>query len=40
MSIRPKPEQCAEWAKQAGLSIILQPEILEPYHYGLIIQKQ
>jgi ubiquinone/menaquinone biosynthesis C-methylase UbiE len=38
-SIRPRPEQCVEWAKQAGFNILLQPEILEPYHYGLIIQK-
>lgn len=39
MSIRPKPEQCIEWAEQAGFKIHKSPEILEPYHYGLIIEK-
>lgn len=39
MSIRPKPEQCIEWAEQAGFKISKMPEILEPYHYGLILQK-
>jgi len=39
MSIRPKPEQCVEWAKQAGFDIYKSPEILVPYHYGLIIKK-
>jgi ubiquinone/menaquinone biosynthesis C-methylase UbiE len=39
ISIRPRPEQCVEWAKQAGFSIYKLPEILEPYHYGLIIEK-
>ena len=40
MSIRPKPEQCVDWAKQTGFEVIQSPEILEPYHYGLIIEKQ
>ena len=40
MSIRPKPEQCVDWAEQAGFNIYKSPEILEPYHYGLIIEKQ
>lgn len=39
MPIRPKPEQCVEWAKDAGFRICKTPEILEPYHYGLIIEK-
>ncbi len=39
MSIRPKPEQCMKWAVEAGFSISKQPEILEPFHYGLVIQK-
>lgn len=38
MSIRPKSEQCIEWAKQAGFRIF-QSLILEPYHYGIIIKK-
>ena len=40
MSIRPKPEECIEWAEQAGFRILKSPDILEPYHYGLIIEKQ
>ena len=39
MSIRPKPEQCAEWAVQTGFKIYQHPVILEPFHYGLIIEK-
>lgn len=39
MSIRPKPEQCIEWAKHAGFKVFKSHEILEPFHYGLIIEK-
>jgi SAM-dependent methyltransferase len=39
MSIRPKPGQCINWAEQAGFRIYKTPEILEPWHYGLILQK-
>lgn len=39
ISIRPKPEHCVECAKQARFEIYKSPEILEPYHYGLIIEK-
>ncbi len=39
VSTRPKPNQCFEWAKEAGFKILQQPQILEPYHFGLIIQK-
>jgi ubiquinone/menaquinone biosynthesis C-methylase UbiE len=39
LSIRPKPEQCIEWAKKSGFKIYQSAEILEPYHYGLIIVK-
>jgi ubiquinone/menaquinone biosynthesis C-methylase UbiE len=39
VSIRPKPDQCIEWAKEAGFKILLQPQLLEPFHFGLIIQK-
>jgi ubiquinone/menaquinone biosynthesis C-methylase UbiE len=39
MDIRPKPQQCVEWAANAGF-VILQPSIdLPPYHYGIIAQK-
>ena len=39
LSIRPTPEQCIEWAIQSGFMIAKEPEILEPFHFGLIIQK-
>jgi hypothetical protein len=39
MSIRPKPEQCIAWAEKAGFTIFQYPEILVPYHYGLILEK-
>jgi ubiquinone/menaquinone biosynthesis C-methylase UbiE len=39
ISIRPTPENCIEWAYQTGFKIIKAPEILEPYHYGLIMEK-
>ena len=38
LEIRPKPEQIAVWAKEAGF--ILRSELdLPPYHYGLIFTK-
>ncbi len=39
MNIRPRPEQCQAWIKQAGFELI-QPHInLPPYHYGIVGQK-
>ena len=39
MSLRPRPEQCFNWLKQAGLDP--QPIIdLPPYHYGIVTIKQ
>lgn len=37
--IRPKPTNCKNWALASGFAI-LKDLILEPYHYGIIIQKQ
>lgn len=39
MSIRPSPEKCIEMARKVGFELYREPEILEPYHYGLIIAK-
>lgn len=39
VSIRPKSNQCLEWAREAGFTILQQPQILEPYHFGVIFQK-
>ncbi len=38
MKIRPKPEQCIEWATDVGFS---RPRIydLKPYHYGIVMVK-
>jgi hypothetical protein len=39
MSIRPTPEQCILWAEETGFTVGKAPEILPPYHYGLILEK-
>ncbi len=38
MDIRPRPEQCRDWAEQAGFRV-LKPGIIDlpPYHYGLTL---
>lgn len=38
MSIRPRPEQCQDWAAQAGFSL-RPPGIVDlpPYHYGMAL---
>ena len=38
IAIRPKPEQCINWATQAGFNQLAQTD-LKPYHYGLLFQK-
>ena len=38
MEIRPKPEQCIEWAESAGFEL-QQKYDLKPYHYGLVMRK-
>lgn len=39
MDTRPKPEQCAAWAADAGF-VIVQPLVeLPPYHYGIVTKK-
>jgi len=39
MSIRPEPEDCINWARNAGFD---DPERydLRPYHYGIVMKKQ
>lgn len=40
MAIRPRPDECQAWIKQAGFELI-EPHInLPPYHYGIVGQKQ
>ncbi len=38
MNIRPKPEQCIQWAEKAGF-IKLEQHDLKPYHYGIVLTK-
>ena len=40
MNIRPRPEQCRDWAVASGFEV-LPPGILDlpPYHYGLALRK-
>jgi SAM-dependent methyltransferase len=40
MAIRPKPEQCREWAESAGFSLLI-PDLIDlpPYHYGIVLAK-
>lgn len=39
MDIRPKPEDCIKWAKQAGFIDPKQYD-LKPYHYGIVLKKE
>jgi SAM-dependent methyltransferase len=39
LSIRPRPEQCIEWAADAGFELRGAPIALPPYHYGLEARK-
>lgn len=40
IEIRPRPEQCRQWAEQAGFRL-LPPGIVDlpPYHYGMVLQQ-
>lgn len=40
MEIRPRPEQCIEWGKEAGFRFNERNRYdLPPYHYGLLFRK-
>ena len=39
MDIRPKPEQCIQWAESVGFREPIQYD-LKPYHYGIVIKKE
>ncbi|MCK9426604.1 MAG: class I SAM-dependent methyltransferase [Ignavibacteriaceae bacterium] len=36
MNIRPKPEQCIQWAESAGFLIAKPVLLFHPYHYGIL----
>lgn len=40
LNIRPRPEQCREWAVEAGFAVAGDSLVdLPPYHYGLLFRK-
>ena len=39
LSIRPRPEQCQEWTREAGFELALPFVSLPPYHFGLVGNK-
>ena len=39
MEIRPKPEQCRQWAESVGFIFEKQVD-LKPYHYGIVLRKE
>ncbi len=36
LSIRPRPEQCQAWVREAGFELVIPYVALPPYHYGLV----
>ena len=36
LSIRPRPEQCQAWVRQAGFELAIPWVDLPPYHYGVV----
>jgi predicted methyltransferase len=40
MNIRPRPEQCREWAEAVGFRL-LEPGIVDlpPFHYGMTMER-
>ncbi len=39
MDIRPKPEQCIQWAESVGYREPIRYD-LKPYHYGIVLKKE
>ena len=39
LDIRPRPEQCRDWAQAAGFSPLGGTINLPPYHYGLVVKR-
>ena len=39
LNIRPRPEQCQDWLRQAGFELVKPNLDLPPYHYGILGQK-
>jgi ubiquinone/menaquinone biosynthesis C-methylase UbiE len=39
LTIRPKPDQILHWIDWQKFSLLKEPVVLEPYHFGLILSK-
>lgn len=39
LNIRPRPEQCQSWVRDAGFELAIPFVMLPPYHYGLVGRK-
>jgi len=39
LTIRPKPDQILQWIDVQKFSLLKEPVVLEPYHFGLILSK-
>jgi len=40
LSIRPRPEQCRDWARAVGFRLLAPGIInLPPYHYGMVLER-
>jgi ubiquinone/menaquinone biosynthesis C-methylase UbiE len=39
LSIRPRPEDCRRWLKEAGFELLIRHVFLPPYHYGIVAQR-
>jgi ubiquinone/menaquinone biosynthesis C-methylase UbiE len=39
LTIRPKPDQILQWTDEQKFSLLKEPVVLEPYHFGLILYK-
>jgi ubiquinone/menaquinone biosynthesis C-methylase UbiE len=37
--IRPRPDQILQWIDRQKFSLLKEPVVLEPYHYGMILSK-
>lgn len=41
MDIRPRPQQCRDWAEHVGFQLVMPKKIdLPPYHYGWVMEKR
>jgi ubiquinone/menaquinone biosynthesis C-methylase UbiE len=39
LSIRPRPQQCQTWLRDAGFELVIPEVALPPHHYGLVGRK-